>query len=377
MRQSAPVTHARSVAIAFVTLIAAGCAPTASSPTPTASPSASATTSPLASSSATPSAPPRLKPSDAPLTEVAGAFVLFQVAGETRLRAISFDAEMNGVLGGEVAAGSVWSQSPFGISYVIGSTAYDRNAKVLGTVPWDARQTGTWSSDGRFLCAAVPDRATTGAMMRLATAVIGEPAKVIASGFMTYADNGSYRVLACDQASDRAVVASFGQGVAPARLVVFRLSTGAIIRSVDYAGAVGWVAASADASTLAESVRQTPSGKWIATIRATDDGSQLGVVEDFVAQGFSGDKSLVVGPSGSATPARSSLTTAVIEWKTGRTVWSAGDHPYGGFLAEPAGRRLVVGIGFVGGSDVRDVYLVSPDGSAVLLPAQVRVALLY
>ena len=94
-------------------------------------------------------------------------------------------------------------------------------------------------------------------------------------------------------------------------------------------------------------------------------------------QGFSGDKSLVVGPSGSATPARSSLTTAVIEWKTGRTVWSAGDHPYGGFLAEPAGRRLVVGIGFVGGSDVRDVYLVSPDGSAVLLPAQVRVALLY
>ncbi len=226
---------------------------------------------------------------------------------------------------------------------------------MLGTVPWDARQTATWSSDGRFLCAAVPDRATTGAQMRLETAVIGQPAKVIASGFMTYADNGSYRVLACDQSSDRAVVMSFGQGVAPARLVVFRLSTGAIIRSVDYAGAVGWVAASA----------------------ATDDGSQLGLVEDFVVQGFSGDKSLVVGPSGSATPARSSLTTAVIEWKTGRKVWSASDHPYGGFLAEPAGRRLVVGIGFVGGSDVRDVYLVSPDGSAVLLPAHVRVALLY
>ena len=89
---------------------------------------------------------------------------------------------MNGVLGGEVAAGSVWSQSPFGISYVIGSTAYDRNAKVLGTVPWDARQTATWSSDGRFLCAAVPDRATTGAQMRLETAVIGQPAKIIASG---------------------------------------------------------------------------------------------------------------------------------------------------------------------------------------------------
>src|SRR5207247_8338748 len=106
MRQSGPVTHARPVAIAFVTLIAAGCAPTASSPTPTESPSASATTSPLASSAATPSAPLRLKPSDAPLTEVAGAFVLFQVAGETRLRAISFQAEMSGVLPVEVAAGA-------------------------------------------------------------------------------------------------------------------------------------------------------------------------------------------------------------------------------------------------------------------------------
>lgn len=314
-----------------------------------------------------------------PLPEVAGAFVLLQVPGETRLRAISFGAEASGFLGGQVPADAVWSQSPYGIPYVIRTTAHDRAGQVLGTVPWDARQEATWSSEGRFLCAAVPERATTGAQMRLEKASIGQPAKLIASGFMTYSDNASFRVLACDEGTDRAIVASFGQGVAPSRLVIFRLSTGAIIRSVDYRGAVaavGWVAASADGSMLAESVRSA-AGKWTATIRTTDDGGELGTIDDFAVQGFSGDKTLVVGPSGGTLLAPSSATTAVVEWKSGRKIWSTSGQPYGGFLAEPAGRHLAVGVGFVGGSDIRDVYLVSPDGTAVLLPEHVRVALLY
>jgi hypothetical protein len=122
---------------------------------------------------------------------------------------------------------------------------------------------------------------------------------------------------------------------------------------------------------------RSSAGKWTATIRSTDDGAQLGTIDDFVVQGFSGDKTLVVGPSGGTTLAPSSQTTAVIDWKTGRKIWSTSGQPYGGFLAEPAGRRLAVGVGFVGGTDIRDVYLVAPDGSAVLLPASARVALLY
>ena len=193
---------------------------------------------------------------------------------------------------------------------------------------------------------------------------------------MTYSDNASYRVLACDEGTDRAIVASFGQGVAASRLSVFRLSTGAIVRSVDYGLQGGWVAASADASMLAESVRSA-AGKWTATIRSADDGAQIGTVGDFAVQGFSGDKTLVVGPSGGTTLAPSSPTTAVIDWKTGRKIWSTSGLPYGGFLPEPAGRRIAVGVGFVGGTDVRDVYLVAPDGSAVLLPSGARVALNY
>jgi len=348
----------------LLALIVIGCEPAASSATPTA-----IQTSP--SHSASPSAPARIQESESPFPEVPGAFVLFQLASETALRAVTFGGEMNGLLPTSIglAEYAAWQQSPYGIPYIVGSTLHDRAGKSLGTLPWTNRQTVTWSADGRLLCAAVPERATTGAQMRLETARPGEPAKLIASGFMIYGDNATYPVLACDEGTDRAIVASFGQGVAPVRLVVFRLSTGAIIRSVDYAGMFGWVAASSDGTMLVETLRRdTASQRWSATIRSADDGTTMGRVDGFVAQGSSGDNTLLVGASESSA--------AVVDWKTGRAVWTASG-TYGGFLAEPAGRRLAVGIGFVGGSDQRDVYLVSADGSAALLPAHVRVALRY
>lgn len=348
---------------ALTLLIVVGCTPTASSPTPTV---------PTSQASATPASLPRIQAAEAPLPATAGAFVLFQLPSETPLRAISFGGEVNGRLQGQVpqtGAGAGWSQSPYGIPYLVDSTAYDRDGKALGTIPWTGKQSRTWSSEGRFLCAAVPASGTAGAQMRLETAFIGQPAKVIASGYTTYSDNAVYRVLACDEGKDRAIVASFGQGVAASRLWVFRLSTGAMIRSVDYAGAGGWVAASADGSTLAESVPPTGGAtSWKTTIRSADAGAQLATIDDFVARGFSGDNAFVVGNTTNAV--------AVIDWKTGRKTWTTSG-PYGGFLAEPAGRRLAVGVGFVGGSDQRDVYLVAADGTAVLLPARVHVALGY
>src|SRR5207247_10730233 len=80
-----------------------------------------------------------------------------------------------------------WQQSPYVIPSLLGSTVYDRAGKSLGTLPWTIRQTVTWSADGLFLCAAVPERATTGAQMRLETAVPGQPATLIPSGVMTHA----------------------------------------------------------------------------------------------------------------------------------------------------------------------------------------------
>jgi hypothetical protein len=360
----------RYAALALVALVAIGCTPTASGPAPTA-----ATSQAAASPTASPTQLPRLQDTSAPLPAVAGAIVLFQLPSEGRLHGISFGGEVNGLLQVSVAqtsAGAGWMQSPYGAPFLVGSTAYDRDGKELGTVPWPTTATKTWSSEGRFLCAAVPERAATGAQMRLERASIGQPAKVIATGFATFSDNAGYPVLACDEGTDRAIVAVFGQGIAPGRLWVFRLSTGAMIRSVDYSAmstSGGWVAASADGTLLVETVRAGGAGgQWKATIRSTDDGAQLGTVDGFVVQGFSGDKSLVVGAN--------ETSVAVMDWKTGRKVWSTSG-TYGGFLPEPAGQRLAVGIGFVGGSDQRDVYLVSPSGSTVLLPERVRVSLRY
>ena len=357
--------------LALVVSIAVACSPSAASPTPTP-PRSSASPTPIATVSAAPSLPARLQDSGAPLPAVAGAFVLFQLPSETGLHAISFDAGVNGLIKGQApqtTAGASWSQSPYGVPFLVDPTIYDRDGKELGTAPWAKKEAKTWATDGRFLCAAVPASATAGAQMRLETALIGQPAKLVASGFTTYSDNATYPVLACDPGTDRAIVAVFGQGVAAARVYVIRLSNGALIRSVDYAGAGGWVAASADGSMLAESVPPVaPATSWKTTIRSADNGAQLGTIDDLVVRGFSGDKTLVVGNTANAA--------AVVEWKTGRRVWSA-TGPYGGYLAEPTGSRLAVGIGFVGGSDQRDVYLVGPNGLLTLLPERVRVSLHY
>jgi hypothetical protein len=105
-------------------------------------------------------------------------------------------------------------------------------------------------------------------------------------------------------------------------------------------------------------------------IQRADDGTTLGTVDNFTAHGFSGDGSLLVGTTNSGS-------TVLLDWRTGRRIWSQSGLPYGGFFAEPAGDRVAIGLGFIGGSDIADVYIVAPDGSAVLLPAHLRAALQY
>jgi hypothetical protein len=349
--------------------LAIACGPTAAGPLP--SPSISATPQPTASASPIPSPSPsplaRIAVSDAPITGSGGKLLLFQAANETRLRAIAWDAAVSGTLPGSVPPGTAWSQAPYGSPYLAGSMIFDRDGHSLGLVPWPARVMPTWSVEGTSLCAAVSESDAQGASMRLERLTFGQPARVIATGFTTYSNNAGYPVLACDTGNDRAIVAVFGQGIAPAKLWIFRLSTGAIIRAVDYGGS-GWVAASMDGAMLAETV--TTQARSTTTIRRADDGSQLATIDDFVGRGFSGDGTLIVGMAGANN-------VALVDWKSGRRVWSSGGGPYGGFFPEAAGAHMAIGVGFIGGSDVRDVYIVSAEGSAVLLPAGVRVAMRY
>jgi len=327
--------------------------------------------------SATPTpSPSRISVSDSQFPATySGPVLLFQIGGESQLRAISWDASTSGVLGGQPPAGAGMSaQSPDGSRYIAGGIVYDRQGRRLATLPCAGKDnSATFSADVQLLCKAEPKTRVTGSVMRLETDVPGQAPRIVASGFAIYGDNSTYPVLACDVATDRAIVAVLGQGVSAGRLWVFRLSTGAIIRTVDYGPEGAWVTATADGSIIAESVPTGNSHVSTTTIRRADNGVKLGTLSDFIAHGFSSNNSLLVGQTAQTTLA------ALVDWRSGKQLWSSAGLPggYGGVRADPTGNRVAIGLGFVGGSDQADVYIVAPDGSAVLMPAHTWPVLQY
>jgi hypothetical protein len=295
------------------------------------------------------------------------AFLLFKLQGDARLRGISWDGATNGLFTTSGTFG-LWSgQSPDGRYVILDGKLYDRHGQALAALPWPGKgEAPAWSSDGTLMCNAVPAASSSGSPMRLQTASPGKAARTVASGFTVYSDNASYPVLACDPIHDRAVVAFNPQGVAPAHLWVFRLSTGAITQSLDTGG---WATVSTDASMLALS-SASATGTWRTVVQRIDDGGVLTTIDDFAGHGFSADGSLLVGTSGPRT-------TVLLNWRTGRRLWQSSGGPYGGYRAEPNGQHMAIGLGIVGGSDQADVYIVASDGSSVLLPEQVQAALEY
>jgi hypothetical protein len=224
------------------------------------------------------------------------------------------------------------------------------------------------------LCKALPETRQTGAPLQLQTVVPGQQPRIVAKGYGIYGDNAGYPVLACDATSDLVIVASFGQGLHAGHLWVFRLSTGALLRSEDIGTGVAgsWLAASADGTLLAHSVRATNADPPTTTIRTAESPSALQTLPNFEAHGFSGDGSLLLGVAGGAN------SVAIIEWKSVRRIWSATGVAYGGFFPEPSGAHFAVGLGFVGGSeDKGDVYLVGPDGTSIAMPAGVHAVFRY
>jgi hypothetical protein len=367
-------------ASAFAGCQPAGSLPAAVSPsTPAASPAAQATIPPSPPTTVLPTAAPtanvspaptaaRLTLSDARLVADTRSRFLFEAAGETRLRAVSWTDATNGVLAGEVPAKATFWPSPDGRRYVLNGNIYDADGRELGVLPWQDPSL-TWSRDGQFLCTAVPETRENGAPMQLQIDFPGQQPRIVASGYGIYGNNAGYPVLACDATSDRVVVASFGQGLFAGHLWVFRLSTGTLIRSEDLGAnlAGSWITASADGTLLAHSTSATMSGPMTTIVRSAESPTALQTLPDFEARGFSGDSSLLVGVTGPNS-------VALIEWKAARRVWSATGLQYGGYFPEPGGAHIAVGLGFVGGTEEQgDVYIVSPDGTSVILPSGVHV----
>lgn len=371
--------------LVLLIMVIGACGPAASVPTPTP-PSRSATaTPPAVTASVTPTVTP-ITVSPAPATtrvvlsdasySGAGPALLFQSPGDDRLRAVAWDGAANGVLKAQVPSASLyppWTQSPDGSRYVVGAIAYDRDGRAVGALPWTKDQF-RWATDGRFACAAAHPPPSVGGPMRLETAIPGQQPRVVATGYATYSDNAGYPVLACDARADRAIVGVFGQGLFGGGYWVFQLSTGAVVRAWKIGpGAVGaWLTASDDGLVIAESVQPAAGAPTTTTVRRADDGVALATVPDFEAHGFSGDGTLLFGYAG---PTKRAMQ--IVDWKSGRVVWSVTGYFYGGFLVEPGGTRIAVAGALTNTMIDQDVYLVAPDGTSVLLPKGARTTFRY
>jgi photosystem II stability/assembly factor-like uncharacterized protein len=294
--------------------------------------------------------------------------LLLRLGNDHQLRAVSWDLSQSGITG---AAGTSIFQSADGLYYFDADHIYDRSGRQLGAFPWTTKGFDASWSTGDQLCRASGSTPATGSPLVLQIAAIGKTPRTVATGFGTYGDNSSYPVLACDETSDLAVVAALGQGIAPFRVWVIQLSSGRILKTFTYSGGppgVAGVRASADGTLLAESSRST-SGSWTTTIRHTSDGSAVEALDNLDVHAFSGDSKMLAGVRGT--------TPVVIERGTQREIWSAPGKGWYGAFAEPRGARFLIATAADPSSLPSDVYVVSPNGSAALMPEGVMATLLY
>ncbi|MDQ6884254.1 MAG: hypothetical protein M3077_08480 [Candidatus Dormibacteraeota bacterium] len=343
-------------------LVACSSQPASTSPTPTVR---------VTPTSTTIGALKRQPVSDAALVLPASTPVLmFQVFGDDHLRAITWDGLHSGIVGTPIGQFVPWSQSPDGSRFVAGATVYDRAGRVVGAFPWPTKDiSAVWSGDGR-LWRAEPLAPQSGFALTLQAAAPGATPRTVSQTFGIYQDQASYPVMAANPAADVAIVGTYNgisQYPAARPVWIIRLSTGRVTRLINEAiGAV-----SADGMTVAEA-GQSSAGNMLTTIRRTGDGASLGSVPGVTPLGFSGDGSLLVG-------AKTTNDVVLVDWRSGRILWTSSSHglPYGGMIAEPGGRRVAIGFGFVGGSDDADVYIVDPSAPTLLLPAKLKASLRY
>ena len=189
-----------------------------------------------------------------------------------------------------------------------------------------------WSADDTHLCAVTPDSAVTmgakgiiGPVALTLVSLDGTSRRIAALGADTQMSE-TQTVVACDVQADRAVV--IGDRGALQTLRVMRLSTGTVVFTEAFTAGTRLESVAPDGAYLAEgefdargrevtgeavrlSVRALPSGRVVAEVGSGD------------LVGFSGDDRLVV--IGGGCPA--SCFGRLVDWSSGRVVWSAGLGP--------------------------------------------------
>jgi hypothetical protein len=244
-----------------------------------------------------------------------------------------------------------------------------------------------WADDSRHVCLVSDDPADSS--WRLVIAGPEVPTQVLELPFVAPSQKWSpLTVAACSPGNDRAVVVRRGvEFVSPTvnswitDVWVVRLSDGGVVAHHSYpAHSPSNFVVSADATYIAENSPSAPAanGTVSSQIRRVSDWSSLETLGARI-DSFSGDDALVlVEPGATHTETEPRHSAAVVDWRSGGTLWhETSEDYYKGFIAQPGGRDFAIARGglilpscseasWTCGSALR-IEIVRGDGSAITL----------
>jgi hypothetical protein len=208
----------------------------------------------------------------------------------------------------------------------------DVRGALVGTLP-SIDHTPMWSDDETTLCYIGPKGSATDATSLYVVQPGGTPRRVVAGGAGLF--QGGPQVLACSTRNDLALILTHPTVNAPMGVLVVRLSTGALLRTLPLPG----IPADAGGPGL-WAVVASPDGKLVAVTDATGaqatildstSGAVLGTSPGPVT-GFSSDGSRVV------------TSTEVLNWRTGQVVAAPAGCCWPQLKVDPGSSALIVAV---------------------------------
>jgi hypothetical protein len=259
-------------------------------------------------------------------------------------------------------------QSPDGSRVALGFLAYDTTTGAQQPLPFGPNPSVTvsWADDSRHLCLV---RVVGGdaSPSDISVGLPGSPETKLARLGVNAQQSPGPTVLSCSYINRKVVVAQVGFGRDTHDLWVLNWDTGAVEYHRTYPvptkyGTVAGVytVASPDAQYVAETDAVTGS----TSIRRLADDTVVAHLDGKEVHGFSwhGDRVLATPRQANVDLVNSATTDpAVIDWRTGKTVWSSVGAVFGGRLeAQPGGSGIALDL-LSGGH--RGIWMIGSDGT--------------